>query len=162
MSDFMTTDEVIEAIERERARLLAAVDAFGEHATTRAVTGEGWTAKDVLAHTIHWASQVAFALGARVEPAAYIRATEGRPTGDEWNALAVAFHSARSLADVRSDFDAVVTLIIERARLRTDDEMKATGAIPWASDRTLCAFIGGDTFLHWHSHSTALDRAAPG
>lgn len=46
--------EVLEAVRRERGRLLAAVDALGERATSVAVTTEGWTAKDVLAHLMHW------------------------------------------------------------------------------------------------------------
>lgn len=64
----MTTAEVLEAIRRERQRLLQAVDALEDRAVTLQVTTDGWTAKDVLAHLIHWATQVAFGLGAAVEP----------------------------------------------------------------------------------------------
>ncbi len=49
----MTTQEVLDAIAREQLRLLAAVDTLGDRASTLAVTEEGWSAKDVLAHLIH-------------------------------------------------------------------------------------------------------------
>lgn len=47
----MTTQEVIEAIEREWARLMKAVDSLADGVTTIQVTEEGWTAKDVLGQT---------------------------------------------------------------------------------------------------------------
>jgi hypothetical protein len=165
----MTTTEVLDAIERERARLLSAVDGLGERATTQSVTEEGWTARDVLAHLIHWATQVAFGLGAAVQPPVYMMAERQRrklaglsdamPSADESNALAVAYFHDRALDEVRVEFVRVVDALMARARMRTDDEMNATGAIPWAGDRPLWEFIGGDTFLHWPVHAEAIEHA---
>ncbi|MEX2227157.1 MAG: maleylpyruvate isomerase N-terminal domain-containing protein [Dehalococcoidia bacterium] len=63
MAERMTTRQVLDEIARERTRLMAAIDATGAGASTLPVTDEGWTAKDVLAHLIHWATQVAYGLG---------------------------------------------------------------------------------------------------
>ncbi len=168
----MNTDEVIESIERERARLLAGVDAFGQGASTVTVTAEGWTAKDVLAHLIHWATQVAWGLGATVPPPVYMQRERERrrlagesdrmPTGEESNALAVAYYAPISAEEVRATFERLVDAIIERTRTRSDDEMAATDAVPWARGRPLWEFIGGDTFLHWPVHTDDLERAAGG
>ena len=84
----MKRDEVLEAVRRERSRLLAA----SSPGDTRnaASDREGWTAKDVLSHCIHWAGQIAFGMGAIIEPPPYIRSVHGRPSEEEWNAMAVA------------------------------------------------------------------------
>lgn len=156
----MTTDEVIAEIARERARMLSAIDALGDGATTVAVTDEGWTAKDVLAHLIHWLGQVAFGLGAPLQPPAYVLSVQGRPSGEEWNAKAVEFYGAWSPGDLRAEFERLAHALVERARLRSDDEMSATDAIAWAPGQPLWQFIGGDTFLHWASHAEAIERVA--
>jgi hypothetical protein len=155
----MTTDEVVAAVEREYVRLLAAVEALGPGANVVAVTAEGWTAKDVVGHCIHWAGQLAFGLGAPMEVPAYVVGVEGRPTEEEWNAKAVAFYRNMSLDDVRARFDAVVAAVVDRARLRTDEEMLASDAIPWGGGRPLWEQIGGETFNHWPRHTKAIEAA---
>jgi hypothetical protein len=167
----VTTDEVIAAIERERARLLAALDAIGSDAAAIPVTEEGWTAKDVLAHLIHWATAVAYGLGENVDEPAYMAAERMRrkaaglpdamPSGAESNALVVAHFADIPLEDVRAQFEQLADVILERARTKSDDEMNATGAIAWSPDRVLWQFIGGDTFLHWPVHSDMIERATP-
>jgi hypothetical protein len=169
MTDTMTTQAVLDAIARERERLLSAVDALGERATTDAVTEEGWTAKDVLGHCIHWAMQIAFGMGAPLRPPTYVmeemerrksRGIKGFPGGDEWNAMAVAFYKDRSLRDLRTELEANIDAVVEAARARTDEQMKATDAIPWAPGQPLWALIGAETFLHWPQHCEAIERVA--
>src|SRR5438045_2619548 len=169
MDERMTTQEVLRAIERERARLLSSIDALGDRAATATVTEEGWTARDVLAHLIHWATQVAFGLGAPVTPPVYMQTERRRrqlaglddrmPSGAESNALAVAHYAGVPLADVRRTFDDLVDAIVERVRMRSDDEMNVLDAVPWAKGRRLSEFIGGDTFLHWPLHAEDIERA---
>jgi hypothetical protein len=166
----MTTTEVLDAIARERQRLTSAIDALGKRAATAPVTDEGWTAKDVLAHLIHWATQIAFGLGATVTPPVYMLQERERrklaglsdamPTGAESNALAVAHYHELPLDDVRSAFDKVVDALVARASQRTDDQMNVTDAIPWAGARPLWQLIAGDTFEHWPQHAEAVERAA--
>lgn len=155
----MTTTQVVDLIAREHARLTAAIDALGEGASSVPVTEEGWTAKDMLAHLIHYAGQVAFGLGAQLQPPAYIAGVTARLSGEEWNARAVDHYRGASVAAVREEFERLVALLFERASLRTDDEMNATDAIPWAGERPLWQIIGGDTFLHWPLHSEAIEHA---
>lgn len=156
----MTTNEVLDAIARERERLVTAVDALGPDASTLSVTEEGWTAKDVLAHLIHWLGQVAFGLGAQLTPPAYVMGVTSRPSGDEWNALAVEHYRTVPLDQVRSQFETLVDALLVRVRLRSDAEMNSTDAIAWAPARPLGHFIGGDTFLHWPLHTGAIELAS--
>lgn len=157
----MTTQAVVDAIGRERARLMATVDALGARASTVPVTEEGWSAKDVLAHCIHWAGQIAWGMGAPLQPPAYIVDVTGRPSGDEWNARAVARYHDHPLDQVRSELERVIDALVTRARLRTDEEMNATNAIPWGGERPLWQQIGDETFLHWPAHYQAVERATP-
>jgi hypothetical protein len=154
----MSTREVLEAIARERARLLAAVDALGASAGTVTVTGE-WTAKDVLAHCVHWVGQLAFGLGARLETPAWVAGVTGRPSGEEWNRRVVDHHRALSLAEMRREFDRHVDLLVERVDERTDEQMTATDAIPWDLGHPLWQQIGSETFTHWPTHAADIERA---
>jgi hypothetical protein len=165
----MTSNDVAGAVVAGRGRLLSAIDAMGDGAETMPVTREGWTAQDVLAHLIHWGTQVAFGLGAAVTPPVYMsherqrRAAAGlgdaMPTGDESNALAVGHFRGRPFDAVRAEFVQVSDSIIEQTRLRSDDEMAAVGTVPFAGPRPLWQFIAGDTFEHWAVHAEAIERA---
>jgi len=165
----MTTGEVLDALAHERERLMAAIDSLGAGASSAPVTDEGWTAKDVLAHLIHWGGQMAFGVGAPLAPPAYVieetarRESAGireRPSGDEWNALAVAHYRDLPLERAREEFDGMVGALLVQLRQRSDEQMNATDAIPWAGPLPLWQHIGGDTFLHWAIHSEAIERAA--
>ena len=154
----MKTDDVLGEISNERARLLQAIEALGERATSAQVNEGGWTAKDVLAHLIHWLGQVAFGLGAQLEPPSYLTTIKGRPSADEWNALAVGHYRHSSLDQVRLEFERLADALAEQVRLRSDDDMQTKGTIAWAGDVPLWEFIAGDTFLHWALHSETIER----
>ena len=157
----VTMQEVLDAIARERRRLMESIEALGPVATTVPVNDGGWTAKDVLAHLIHWAGQIAWALGAPLHTPAYVEGVSGKQSGDDaWNALAVAHYRDLSLDRVRSEFDFVVDALIARIRKRTDEQMNATDQIPWAGARPLWRQIGSETFEHWPAHAEEIERAA--
>jgi hypothetical protein len=156
----MRTSDVLAAIELERARLFAAIDALGDQAATLPVTPDGWTSQDVVGHCIHYLGQLAFALRADIQPPSYVLAAQGRPSADEWNALAAAHYRTMSFDTVRGEFDRVLGLLLEKVRERTDEQMAARGAIAWDPERLLWQAIGGETFLHWPGHSADIERAA--
>jgi hypothetical protein len=155
--------EAVDGLERERDRVLRAFDALGESAGTVAVTEPGgWTAKDVLAHLIHLCGQIAFGLGAQLQPPAYVLEEKRQLTGQEWNDRAVAFWKDVPVDEVRSEFTRNADLLIERVRLRTDEEMAsdAKSIVPWAYDAPLWQFVGHDTFLHeWPAHARQMEAA---
>ena len=154
----MTTEQVLEAIARERRRLIAAVDALGADATRAHVTEE-WTAKDVLAHCVHWVGQIAFGLGAPLEPPAWVVGVEGRPTGEEWNKRVVDHHRALTLDQMKREFDRYVDHLVGRVSTLTDDEMNATDKIAWDPGHALWQQLGAETFTHWPEHSLQIERA---
>lgn len=158
----MKTREVLEGIERERARLLDGINALGPKASTDWVTeADGWTAKDVLAHLIHYVGQIAFGLGAEVEPPAYVVGVTERLSGQEWNERAVAFWIDAPLDEVRAEFERLVDILVDRVGQHTDEQMQATDAIAWAPGRPLHEFIGYDTFLYeWPAHAEQIECAA--
>ena len=157
----VTTQEVLDAIARERRRLIEAIAALGPGAMTVPVNDGGWTAKDVLAHLIHWAGQIAWALGAPLHAPAYLEGVSGKPSGDDaWNALAVAHYRDLSLERVRGEFDFVVDALIAQIRKRTNEQMNASDQIPWAGARPLWQQIGSETFEHWPAHAQDIERAA--
>jgi hypothetical protein len=156
----MTSREVSEAVTHERGRLMKAIRAMGEGASTVRVTDEGWTAKDVLAHCIHWVGQIAWGMGARMEQPAWVAGVEGRPSGDDWNARVVAHYHQASLEQVIKDFDRAADALMQEVRARSDDQINATDAIPWGGNRPLWQQIGSETFDHWPEHTAAIEQAA--
>lgn len=162
----MRRAEVLTGLARERERLLAAVDALGPRATTANVTepdgAEGWTAKDVLAHLIHYCGQIAWALGAELTPPAYVLSETEQLTGQQWNERAVAFWRDRPLEDVRAEFERNGDLLRDRVEQLSDEDLLATDRVPWpGEDRPLWQFIGHDTFLHeWPAHAAQIEQAA--
>ena len=126
------------------------------------MTEQGYTAKDVVAFMIHWAGQIAFGLGARLKPPDYVVGVAGRLSGDEWNARAVSCYADLSLAEVKAELDRNVEALVERIRLRSDAEMSATDAIPWAGNRPLWQQVGIETFDNWRWYSERIEAVASG
>ena len=159
----MNKHEVIEKIVLERARLLDLVDRLGAEAETRTVTEEGWTAKDVLAHCIHWVGQIAFGVGAPIHPPAWVEAAGGaKVEGEEWNRRVVEHYKAMPLDIVRRDFEQVVDATLDKLRRRDDIDYdaRAQTVFPWVqSDVPAWKVIAGETWEHWPEHSEALERA---
>ncbi len=156
----VTTAEVLAALTATRVDLDAALAAVGDRTATAPVTLDGWTAKDTLAHMTHWAGQVAWGMGAPLTPPAYVVATTGRPSGEEWNALAVAHYRGQPFDAVKARLDETMDALAAQVALRTDDQMNATDAIPWDPGRRLWHQIGTETFLHWPAHIADIRRAA--
>lgn len=156
----MTTKDVLEALARGRAQLVESLDALGPAATSLPVTEQGWTAKDLFALFIHHAGDVTHGLGADLKPPAYV--LEGSPqlSLEEWHDRAVRYWKAASLANVRAEFDQVLDALVGQVQKRSDDQMDATDAMPWAGDRPLWQIIGGETFLNlWPTYGARIDQA---
>lgn len=162
----MNKHEVMGKIVYGRARLLDLLDQLGPEAETRPVNDGGWTAKDVLAHCIHWAGQTAFGLGAPLHPPAWVEAAGNEQVSEEdWNRRVVDHYRPMSLDIVRRDFEQVVGAIVDRIRRRDDIDYdaRASTVFPWiTSDVPVWKAIGGETFEHWPSHVADLERALAG
>ena len=158
----MDTASVVGRLAAERDGLIGAVDALGPRAATAFVTEpDGWTAKDVLAHLIHYLGMIAFALGAPERPPAYVTAETRRLSGQEWNERAVEFWRDVSLEQVRTEFLRLVDQVVMFAALKSDDDMAADHGLPWAPRGALWEFIGRDTFLYeWPAHRRQIEAAA--
>ena len=161
----VTTAEILDGVARERQRLMAAVRALDDRATTALVTPEGWTAKDVIAHLIHWAGQIAWGLGAPITTPVWVEAVGGkRLEGDNaWNEIVVEHHRDIPLADVIREFDRMVDLLVHQLRTRDDIDVNASAqaAISWLpADKALWRVIAGETYAHWPAHSADIERAA--
>ena len=157
---------MIDAIDHERAHLLALVAQLGREADRRTVTDEGWTAKDVVAHLIHWTGQMAWGLGAAMEPPAWVAAARGkRIEGDgAWNAIVVAHHRAMPLDDVVREFDRNVDLLLQQLRARDDVDIDASArkVMPWAAEVPLRELLARETYEHFPVHAATLERALAG
>ncbi len=152
---------MVTALRASRTELLDAVARLGAAASMVSVTeAGGWTARDVVAHLVHYAGQIAFGLGAPLTPPRYVLDVTERLSPEEWNERAVAYWRDHSLDDVLAEFVAVTDHVIERASVRSDEEMANADLIAWAPSIPLWKFIGGDTFLHeWPEHTKQIVAA---
>src|SRR3989442_5665558 len=157
----MTSQEVSEAVTRERGRLMGAIRALGDGASKVRVTDEGWTAKDVLAHCIHWVGQIAWGMGARMEQPAWVTGVEGQPSADDWNARVVEHYRLASLEQVIKDFDRAADALAQETRARSDEQINATDAIPWGGNRPLWQQISEEPLYHFPEHTPPNERSPP-
>lgn len=79
---------------------------------------------------------------------------------EQWHDRAVHYWQGASLADVLAEFDRWLDRLVSAVRGRSDDQMTATDAIPWAGERPLWQIIGRETFLYlWPTYMARMDQA---
>jgi hypothetical protein len=155
----MTTAEVLEALTKGRADFMRSVEALGPMVSSLPVTEEGWSAKDLVAIAAHHAGDVAGGLHPETPPE-YVRAVTERLSLEEWHDRAVRYWKEAPLAEVWAEFDRWLDRLVSTVRSRSDDQMRATDAVPWAGERPLWQIIGRETFLYvWPTYIARMDQA---
>ncbi len=124
------------------------------------VWGDGWTLQDLVAHLAEW--QGLFLRW-------YSDGLEGRvpqmpAPGYKWsetprlNREIWAKHRARSLADVRADFDAGYRQILQLVEELSPDSLLAPGHFAWTGHHPLTTYLGPNTASHYRFAIKVIQR----
>jgi hypothetical protein len=153
--------DLLEQIETEHRAL---VELVGSIPATRlretGVWGDGWTVQDLLAHLTAWEQLCLGWYRAGLEG--------GNPTlpapGYKWGqtpALNRALWSRdrrKSLARVRTDFDASHAEILALARRLSERDLLAPGSFAWTRANPFATYLGANTCSHYRWAQKVLKR----
>jgi hypothetical protein len=147
----MPTNELADALRRERAGLMEALDSIApDSLTTPGLVGE-WSARELIAHLGYWTGHAIEVIhrfeGGRIE-----EDDLGGQTVDEVNATVARIARETPLATVRKREEASVEALIER--LASLDPALLPQRLP--DGATLEAGIREDASDHYHEHAEAL------
>ncbi len=149
----MTRDEVLQALDRDRAQLQAALEGLDDHVmTTVPVVGE-WTIKDLLGHMAMW-HQVALQFIADYKQS-------GLPKNLGMNDdAAIGAHNRReaerrrawSVAQVGAELDKSYRELAAAVAGLTDEQLKTPLPAPWQNATTLEWLIAVNSYEHDPEH----------
>ncbi len=158
----MSKQDVLQALEQNHDRFLAAVNRIPDQEKgTRVVAGD-WTPKDLLAHVTRWENVCAGYLDklANGEPMPML---EG--TSDQLNARWAAEDRNLSLDEVWQNSDASALRVRAMVESLTDGTLARSLRGPWpelTEEMPLSRIIGLDTFEHYLMHVKDLQSSAAG
>ena len=157
VTQFPTQQGLLDAFQDDAARFQRVITALNEQQQQVAITPEGWSVKDFLAHMSHWkaATQkllVAYTHDQPLPPA--------MPSGNEANAEAREMDKALSLPQVRNYWEETnMHLIHLIADVLDDERLQEKLRPPWDNDPAgpLCTIIA-DICEHDAEHFELIEQ----
>jgi hypothetical protein len=160
----VTTREVLDALEKQSARLLSIVADLGEERASRVVVGE-WSARDVLAHCVYWTGMLARMMGVRsYPPPAWIPRwqAEDQLGTDELNRLTVEHYRRTPLRTVLDDFRFTKQLVVDVVDFMKPENLLLPAGAPWGEGTKVWEAIASETHDHWRQHADELEKVLAG
>ncbi len=155
----MTRTEILQALERDRASLHAALAGLTDKdLETRAAVG-GWTVKDVLGHIAMW-QQVAvqFIADYRADGLPKSLGLADDAAVDAYNERGAALRRDWSLARVRVELDAAQRNLVAAIESLTDQDLQRPLPPPWGPETTLEKLIAINSYTHEPDHVAQISK----
>lgn len=149
----MTRDEVLQALERDRAQLQAALEGLDDQVmTTVPVVGE-WTIKDLLGHMAMW-HQVALQFIADYRNTGLPKSLGFKDDAaiDAHNQRQVERRRAWPVAQVGAELDASYRELAAASAGLTDKQLNTPLPAPWQDTTTLERLIAVNSYEHDPEH----------
>ena len=152
----MNKDEILDALEDEREKLLDAIDGLPEEALLEPGVIEGWSIKDVLYHLSMWEAEMVKLLWQASQGQKPTTVHFGKIDVDATNAAWLAQGQERSLELVLADFQAVRRQTGRRVDIFSDADLNDPQHYSWLKGRPLWEWIAGDSFEHEAEHAAQI------
>jgi uncharacterized damage-inducible protein DinB len=152
----MTRDEILKNIQKEHAKLIAAMHGLSDEVITSKPVMNDWTIKDMLGHISMW---YRFAITFLDE---YVQRGAPRPSGlsglgvDEYNERELKLRRDWSLARVRDEFDAAYQAMLSSVEKLDDEQLNAPLAAPWEPGTTLERLVAWNAYEHEPEHTAQI------
>ncbi len=159
----MTRDEMVQAMERDHADLLAALQNLSREALTTRPVIEAWTVKDLLGHMAMW-QQVAiqFVADYRQEGLPKSLGLADDAAIDAYNRRGAELRRDWPLERVQAELDASYRSLLASVKSLTDDELHAPLGGPWENKTTLEHLIAINSYDHDPEHIAQIRRLGIG
>ncbi len=155
----MSKEELLEAMRRERAALLAAMQGISDDVAITQPIVDAWTLKDLLGHIAAWnliATQFLtdyLQLGAPV--------SLGLKDDAAVNAFNAQLHTERrdwNLARVRAEFDAAFRDFVAAVEKLNAAQLNAQLPAPWGEGDNLVKLIAVNSYEHEPEHTEQIQK----
>ena len=151
-----TQESLVESLRRDAERFDILVSKVSEEQQLAAISPEGWSVKDFIAHMAHWKAVTHALLVAYTHDQLLPDVT---PSGDEVNAEMRQQDAARSLQDVHSYWQEVHThllhLVVDELNDKKLDEVLRP---PWGGDDEKLCVIVAEIIEHDREHFLLIER----
>jgi uncharacterized protein (TIGR03083 family) len=160
----MTQDEILDALEDEREKLLEAIDGLSDDQMTEPSLAGGWSVKDVLHHLAMWEAEMVKLLWQAAQGARPTTIHFAHADVDKVNAAWHAAGKDRPLELVMTDFSGARKQTARRVEGFQDEDLNDPKRYPWLKGIPLWKWIAEDSFNHDAEHTEQIKawRAARG
>jgi uncharacterized damage-inducible protein DinB len=158
------TTQTHELLDKESARIWAAIDGKSEADLHQPIRDDGWTAFQILSHLLTGTSGLTYiAKLATEDGAAGAQRGMDSPGFDlnRWNEEQVAAWQGRSLNDLRAEWEAMIARTHRLLDSLTEADLARTAATPFGPATPLSDLLSGITF-HMRVHRQELERGLAG
>lgn len=149
MQERLSRAEILQRLDSEHNRLVATVAELTPAQMIEAGALGTWSAKDILAHLVHWTRFPTHEIKA---------ALEGRKFDyderhvDEINAQSVAHYRDRSPAEVLVDFERAFDQVLITVESLPDSAFEPDNALERLLDDTIAGVLNNNTYDHYALH----------
>ena len=167
----MTKDEILDALEDEREKMLAALDGLSDEEMLDPTVADSWSVKDIIAHLNAWEAELVRMLWQLLQGSKPSTVQLSGESIDERNAQWQALYKNRPLEAVLEDYQAVRQQTLRRVDQFSEAELNNPAKYPALRGIPLWKWIAEDSFEHeaehlsdiirWKDQRTPRDSAGP-
>jgi uncharacterized damage-inducible protein DinB len=152
----MTQDEIFDALEDEREKLLEAIDGLDDERLNEPGVAGDWSVKDMLYHLSMWEAELVKLLWQAAQGDAPTTIHFGKIDVDQVNARWYAQGKERLLQQVLDDLQAVRKQTTRRLERFRDADLNNPQRYPWLKNHPLWVWIAEDSFKHEAEHTAQI------
>jgi len=154
----MTKDEILDALEDEREKILDAIDGLNNAQMVEPGVAGEWSVKDILHHLSMWEAELVRLLWQAKQGDQPTTAQFSQQPVDQTNAAWYAQGKDRPLDRVLDDFAAVRKQTIKRVDAIPDAIFDNPHPYPWIKEKPFWEWIADDSFGHEVEHTEQIKQ----
>ncbi|MCA9936267.1 MAG: ClbS/DfsB family four-helix bundle protein [Anaerolineales bacterium] len=153
----MTKEQLLAKVRDSRAAFSQLLAQWEPARMDEAVTPEGWTVRDIVAHISAWERKLCEWLPLA---AAGTKPSDLPGTDEEIDAMNAGFFAAnrdRDTADVLAEFAENGEKVMAVVTAVPESTLTDPNHLPWREGRPLWYMVGGNTFWHYEEHEAPIE-----
>lgn len=152
----MSKDEILDALEDEREKLLETIDDLPQPTMLEGGVMGDWSVKDILAHLTMWEAELVKLLWQARQSQKPTTLHLSNPDVDAINASWRERARERPLALVLEDFRVVRKQTSRRVEAFSEAELNDGQLFTWLEGAPLWEWVAGDSFQHEAEHAAQI------